>query len=45
VVPVALLEMMMDPDAKKSGQVMKAFMTMKKFDIAALKRAYEGETV
>jgi predicted 3-demethylubiquinone-9 3-methyltransferase (glyoxalase superfamily) len=37
--------MMMDPDAKKSGRVMKAFLTMKKFDIAALKRAYEGETV
>jgi predicted 3-demethylubiquinone-9 3-methyltransferase (glyoxalase superfamily) len=45
VVPVALLEMMMAPDARKSARVMKAFMQMKKFDIAALKRAYEGETV
>jgi len=43
VVPVALLEMMMDPDASKSARVMKAFMQMKKFDIAALKRAYDGQ--
>ena len=45
VVPVALLEMMLDRDASKSARVMNAFMQMKKFDIAALKRAYEGETV
>jgi predicted 3-demethylubiquinone-9 3-methyltransferase (glyoxalase superfamily) len=45
VVPVALLEMMLDRDANKSARVMKAFMQMKKFDIEALKRAYEGETV
>ena len=43
VVPVALLEMMMDPDASKSARVMKAFLQMKKFDIAALKRAYDGQ--
>jgi predicted 3-demethylubiquinone-9 3-methyltransferase (glyoxalase superfamily) len=43
VVPVALLEMLMDPDARKSARVMKAFLKIKKFDIAALKRAYEGE--
>ena len=43
VVPVALLEMMMDPDARKSARVMKAFMQMKKFDIAALKRAYDEQ--
>jgi predicted 3-demethylubiquinone-9 3-methyltransferase (glyoxalase superfamily) len=42
VVPVALLEMMTDPDARKSARAMKAFLKMKKFDIAALKRAYEG---
>ena len=40
---MALLEMMMDPDASKSARVMKAFMQMKKFDIAALKRAYDGQ--
>ncbi len=45
VVPVALLQMMLDPDARKSARVMKAFLHMKKFDIDALKRAYEGETV
>ena len=45
VVPVALLEMMLDRDASKSARVMAAFMQMKKFDIEALKRAYEGETV
>jgi predicted 3-demethylubiquinone-9 3-methyltransferase (glyoxalase superfamily) len=43
VVPVALLEMMMDPDTNKSARVMKAFMQMKKFDIAALERAYDGQ--
>jgi predicted 3-demethylubiquinone-9 3-methyltransferase (glyoxalase superfamily) len=43
VVPVALLEMMMGRDASKSARVMKAFMQMKKFDIAALKRAYDGQ--
>jgi predicted 3-demethylubiquinone-9 3-methyltransferase (glyoxalase superfamily) len=45
VVPRALLEMLMDKDARKSQAVMKAFLQMKKFDIAALKRAFEGETV
>jgi predicted 3-demethylubiquinone-9 3-methyltransferase (glyoxalase superfamily) len=45
VVPVALLEMMLDRGASKSARVMKAFMQMKKFDIETLKRAYEGETV
>jgi predicted 3-demethylubiquinone-9 3-methyltransferase (glyoxalase superfamily) len=45
VVPVALLEMMLDRDASKPARVMKAFMQMKKFDIETLKRAYEGETV
>jgi predicted 3-demethylubiquinone-9 3-methyltransferase (glyoxalase superfamily) len=45
VVPVSLLEMMLDRDAGKSARVMNAFMQMKKFDIEALKRAYEGETV
>ena len=42
---IVLLSMMVDPDARKSAQVMKAFLQMKKFDIETLKRAYEGETV
>jgi predicted 3-demethylubiquinone-9 3-methyltransferase (glyoxalase superfamily) len=45
VVPVVLLEMMLDRDRSKSARVMGAFMQMKKFDIETLKRAYEGETV
>ena len=45
VVPRVLLKMLMDKDSRKSQAVMKAFMQMKKFDIAALKRAFEGETV
>jgi predicted 3-demethylubiquinone-9 3-methyltransferase (glyoxalase superfamily) len=42
VVPTALFQMLMDPDPNKTGRVMKAFLPMKKFDIAALKRAYDG---
>ena len=41
VVPVALLHMMSDPDPKKPQRVTKAFMQMKKFDIATLERAYD----
>ena len=43
VVPKVLFEMLMDPDQAKSQRVMKAFLQMKKFDIAALKRAYAGQ--
>ncbi len=42
VVPDILPKMMVDEDARKSERVMKAFLQMKKFDIAALERAYEG---
>lgn len=42
VVPKVLFEMLVDPDQAKSQRVMKAFLQMKKFDIAALKRAYAG---
>lgn len=42
VVPTVLPKMLMDPDTEKSGHVTKAFLHMKKFDIDALKRAYEG---
>lgn len=37
-----LIEMVTDPDAEKSQRVVKAFLQMKKFDIAALERAYDG---
>lgn len=42
VVPDALIEMMTDKDAAKVDRVTKAFLQMKKFDIAALRRAFEG---
>lgn len=42
IVPRALLEMLNDPDAKKSQRVMAAMLTMKKIDIETLKRAYAG---
>jgi predicted 3-demethylubiquinone-9 3-methyltransferase (glyoxalase superfamily) len=43
VFPAVLTEMMTDPDRKKVDRVTKAFMQMKKFDLAAIQRAYAGE--
>ena len=42
IVPTVLGDMMKDEDEKKLARVTEAFLQMKKFDIAALKRAYEG---
>jgi predicted 3-demethylubiquinone-9 3-methyltransferase (glyoxalase superfamily) len=42
IVPTAMDEMMKDKDQEKLARVTEAFLQMKKFDIAALKRAYEG---
>ena len=42
VVPTVLYEMLTDKDYDASQRVMKAFMQMKKYDIAALERAFEG---
>ena len=42
VVPAPLIEMMLDKNAKKVARVTDAFLQMKKFDIEALKRAYDG---
>lgn len=42
VVPKALIEMLLDPDAGRSQRAMTAMLKMKKLDIAELKRAYEG---
>ena len=42
ITPTVLVQMIGDPDPKKSKRVMEAMMTMKKIDIAALKKAYEG---
>jgi predicted 3-demethylubiquinone-9 3-methyltransferase (glyoxalase superfamily) len=43
VVPDALFDMLTDGDHAASQRVTNAFLQMKKFDIAALKRAFEGE--
>jgi predicted 3-demethylubiquinone-9 3-methyltransferase (glyoxalase superfamily) len=42
IVPKALGEMLGDKDAAKAGRAMQAMMKMKKLDVAALKRAYDG---
>jgi len=42
IVPTALPEMLQDKDARKVARVTEAFLKMKKFDIAALERAYKG---
>jgi predicted 3-demethylubiquinone-9 3-methyltransferase (glyoxalase superfamily) len=41
VVPIAMEEMMSDPDPEKSRKVMHAMLQMKKLDINALRQAYE----
>lgn len=41
VVPTVLSAMMSSPDSKKVQRVTKAFLKMQKFDLAALKRAFE----
>ncbi len=42
VIPLALIEMLSAPDREKAGRVMQAMLGMRKIDIAALRRAYEG---
>jgi hypothetical protein len=41
-VPTALIQMLLDCDAKKVKRVTNAFLQMKKLDLAALERAYQG---
>ncbi len=43
VVPTAMDKMMADKDPKRIARVTKAFLKMKKFDIAELQVAYDGE--
>jgi len=45
VVPIALKEMLSGADPAKSQRVTKAFLQMKKFDLAELRRAYEGRNL
>jgi predicted 3-demethylubiquinone-9 3-methyltransferase (glyoxalase superfamily) len=40
IVPVVFMQMMQDRDPRKVERVMKAMLTMRKFDIAVLQRAY-----
>jgi len=42
IVPTAMDAMLRDKDEKKIARVTEAFLRMKKFDVDALKRAYEG---
>ena len=42
VAPTVMEKMMRDPDPGKIARVTQAFLPMKKFDIAALERAYRG---
>lgn len=42
IVPAVMGEMMKDKDEKKIAKVTEAFLQMKKFDIAKLKKAYAG---
>ena len=42
VIPNVLLEMLTNPDSKKSQRVMKSMLRMKKIDIEELKWAYDG---
>lgn len=42
IVPAVLAKMLQDKDKKKVSRVTEAFLKMKKFDIATLKRAYKG---
>lgn len=42
IVPAVLPAMMCDPDTRKSQRAFRAIMQMKKLDIAALTRAFEG---
>ena len=42
VVPIALFDMLGDPESERSQRAMEAMLRMKKLDVAALKRAYDG---
>jgi predicted 3-demethylubiquinone-9 3-methyltransferase (glyoxalase superfamily) len=42
ITPTILVQMISDPDPKKSRRVMEAMLKMQKIDIATLKKAYEG---
>jgi predicted 3-demethylubiquinone-9 3-methyltransferase (glyoxalase superfamily) len=43
IVPRQLGEMLGDPDRERAGRAMEAMMLMSKIDIAAMRRAFDGE--
>jgi predicted 3-demethylubiquinone-9 3-methyltransferase (glyoxalase superfamily) len=43
IVPTAFLDMITDSDQEKVRRVTEAMFTMKKFDLAAIERAYQGD--
>ena len=43
VVPTELTAMVTDPDQEKAARATKAMLSMSKLDIAALRKAYDGE--
>jgi predicted 3-demethylubiquinone-9 3-methyltransferase (glyoxalase superfamily) len=43
IVPTVMNEMMKNKDQAKLARVTEAFLKMKKFDLAALQRAYQGQ--
>jgi len=43
IIPTVMDEMMKDKDERKLARVTEAFLKMKKFDMKALKQAYEGK--
>jgi predicted 3-demethylubiquinone-9 3-methyltransferase (glyoxalase superfamily) len=45
VFPSVLPQMLTDGDSEKAARVTRAFLQMKKFDVAQLKRAYDGQTL
>ena len=42
IIPVALIELMSDPDPQRSRRVMEAMLQMTKIDIAKLRQAYDS---
>jgi predicted 3-demethylubiquinone-9 3-methyltransferase (glyoxalase superfamily) len=43
IVPIAALEILSSPDSQKSQRATAAMMRMKKLDIAALQKAFDGD--
>jgi predicted 3-demethylubiquinone-9 3-methyltransferase (glyoxalase superfamily) len=41
IIPAVLVDLMADPDARKTERVMNALLKMKRLDISTLQRAFE----